>query len=222
MGKSTVINTMIASCISRGVVCCVASFETAPKPILRDGIAKALIGCPNDKFFSHPDRVAAYEVIEKRVKVISNSMDEELELDIDSYLDTVRACILRDGARVIILDPWNELEHKRKSDETMTEYVGRAIRKVKSFARRFNVSFWIVAHPTKPQKGVNTMPSLYDVSDSANWSNKADYGLVYHRKDKTINAGELAVVKVRMGLPGECSVADVKYDYRVNRVTLAA
>ena len=218
MGKSTVINTMVASCVARGVTVCIASFETAPKPILRDGIAKALIGCPSHQFMSHPQRQQAYDSIETHVKVISNALDEEVEFDIDSYLDTVRACVLQYGAKVIILDPWNELEHKRKNDETMTEYVGRAIRKVKSFARRFNVSFWIVAHPTKPQKGVNTMPSLYDVSDSANWSNKADYGLVYHRKDKTLNAGELAVVKVRMGLPGECGVADVTYDHRSNRI----
>lgn len=221
MGKSTVINTMLASCVARGVACCVASFETAPKPILRDGIAKAMIGCPGHEFFRHPDRQPAYDAIEQHVKIISNSLDEDLEMDIDGFLDRVRACVLRDGARVVVLDPWNELEHKRLRDETTTEYVGRAIRKVKAFARRFNVSFWIVAHPTKPQKGINTMPSLYDVSDSANWSNKADYGLVYHRKDKTVNAGELAVVKVRMGLPGECGVAPVTYDHRVNRIVAA-
>src|SRR3546814_4372844 len=40
-----------------------------------------------------------------------------------------------------------------------------------SLARRcglhsYNVAFWIVAHPTKPQKGTNQIPSLYDVSRS--------------------------------------------------------
>src|SRR3546814_5821269 len=62
------------------------------------------------------------------------------------------------------------------------------------------------------------IPSLYDVSDSANWSNKADYGLVYHRPDKAENEGQLAVVKVRMGLPGQCGVATVKFDHRVSRI----
>ena len=72
--------------------------------------------------------------------------------------------------------------------------------------------------PTKPQKGVNQMPSLYDISDSANWSNKADYGLVYHRKDKTQNEAQLAVVKVRMGLPGECACETVYLDHRTGRI----
>lgn len=218
MGKSTVMNTILGHAVAHGVTCCVASFETAPKPILRDGIARALIGCSAQEFDRHPQRAQAYASIEQHVKVISNALDENLEFDIDTFLETARVSVIRDGARLILLDPWNEIEHKRNRDETLTEYVGRAIRKVKSFARRYNVAFWIVAHPTKPAKGTNAIPSLYDVSDSANWSNKADYGLVYHRADKTQNEGQLAVVKVRMGLPGECCVESVKFDHRLSRV----
>lgn len=218
MGKSTVMNTILAHAIAHGVPCCIASFETLPKPILRDGLAKALIGCGNEEFHNHPLRAGAYAEIEKNVRIVSNALDEELELDMDSFLETVRIAVVRDGVKIVVLDPWNELEHKRNRDESLTEYVGRAIRKVKAFARRYNVAFWIVAHPTKPAKGMNQMPSLYDVSDSANWSNKADYGLVYHRPDKTVNEAHLAVVKVRMGLPGHCGVEVVKFDHRISRV----
>lgn len=218
MGKTTVMNTILAHCVARDVPCCVASFETAPKPILRDGIARALIGCGDGELFNHPQKQAAYASIEKNIQVISNALDDELEFDIETFLETVRVSVVRDGVKVIVLDPWNELEHKRNRDESLTEYIGRAIRRVKAFARRHNVSFWIVAHPTKPQKGTNTMPGLYDISDSANWSNKADYGLVYHRPDKAINAAHLAVVKVRMGLPGQCGMVDVKFDHRLGRV----
>lgn len=222
MGKSTVMNTILARCVASEVPACVASFETMPKPILRDGIAKALIGCSNYEFAAHPMRAQAYASIEQNIKIVSNALDEELEFDIDTFLDTVRVSVLRDGVRLVVLDPWNEIEHKRARDESLTEYVGRAIRRVKAFARRYNVAFWIVAHPTKPMKGTNQIPSLYDVSDSANWSNKADYGLVYHRPDKTVNRADLAVVKVRMGLPGECGVVSVKFDHRNNRINAEA
>lgn len=218
MGKTTITNTVIAHAVMRGLSVCVGSFETAPKPILRDHIARALIGCSAYDFAAHPQRKAAYDTLEKQVRVISNSLNEDLEIDIDALLELARTAAIRDGCKLFIFDPWNELEHKRRHDETVTEYVGRAIRAVKRFARTCNVAVWIVAHPTKPQKGVNQMPSLYDVSDSANWSNKADYGLVYHRKDKTANEGELAVVKVRMGLPGECCVEVVKFDHRTSRI----
>lgn len=218
MGKSTVMNTIVAHAIDQGVTVCVASFETMPRPILRDGIAKAMLACDNNSFHGHPSLPAAYAQIERHLKIISNAIDDDLEFDIDSFLELARVAVARDGVRLIVLDPWNELEHKRRRDETLTEYVGRAIRAVKRFARLHNVSFWIVAHPTKPQKGVNQIPSLYDISDSANWSNKADYGLVYHRPDKTKNEAQLAVVKVRMGLPGRCAVETVKFDYRTSRI----
>lgn len=218
MGKTTVVDTVVAHAIAHNFPVCIGSFETAVKPILVDGIARALIGCSSNEFANHPQRKAAYTTLEQSMRIISNALDEDLEFDIDAFLDLARVSVTRDGSKLVILDPWNELEHKRRGDETLTEYVGRAIRAVKRFARLHNVAVWIVAHPTKPQKGVNSMPSLYDVSDSANWSNKADYGLVYHRKDKTQNEGQLAVVKVRKGLPGECCCETVKFDYRTCRI----
>lgn len=218
MGKTTVTNTVIAHAVMKGLNVCVGSFETAPKPILRDHIAQALIGCSHSDFPNHPQRKAAIDTLEKQIRIISNSLNEDLEIDVEGLLDLARTAAVRDGCKLFIFDPWNELEHKRRSDETLTEYVGRAIRAVKRFARQHNVAVWIVAHPTKPQKGTNTMPGLYDISDSANWSNKAEYGLVYHRKDKSVNEAQMAVVKVRMGLPGECCIVDVKFDHRTGRI----
>jgi twinkle protein len=219
MGKTTVTNTVIGHAIMRGLNVCLGSFETMPKPILRDALAQTLIGCSKWELAQHPQRRAAYETLEKQVRIISNSLNEDLEIDINGLLELARTAVIRDGCKLFVIDPWNELEHKRRPDETVTEYVGRAIRSVKRFARTYNVAVWIVAHPTKPQKGVNLMPSLYDISDSANWSNKADYGLVYHRRDKTKNDAQLAVVKVRMGLPGECCSETVYLDHRTGRIS---
>ena len=221
MGKSTVLNDIIGHCIKRDVPVCVASFETAPKPILRDGIARSMIGCSFAGFIGHPGRQKAYAQIERRLSVISNTMDDETDIDLDYYLELCRVAVVRHGARLIILDPWNELEHKRQRDETETDYIGRAIRALKRFAKRYNVALWVVAHPTKPQ-GKSGAPGLYDIHGSANWANKADYGLIYHRPDKTQNRGTLSVVKVRMGFPGGCAVIDVKMDESTSRIVEAA
>lgn len=212
MGKSTIINTIMGYALGRGVPVCIASFETIPRPILERGLSQAIQG---DREYSPAE---AQEILEDRVSIITNALDEDADIDLDYYLDLLRVAVVRDGCRIIVLDPWNELEHKRRRDETETDYIGRAIRQLKSFARRHNVSLWVVAHPTKPQKGVNSMPSLYDISGSANWANKADYGLVYHRPDKTKNEGQLAVVKVRMGLPGHCGSIGVKLNNQTGRI----
>ena len=140
MGKSSVMNTVIASAIADGIGVCAASFETMPRPILVDGIARALIGCQQYEFKGHPQRQSAYETLEKKLHIISNALDEDLEFDIEAFLETAEVAVKRDGVKLVVLDPWNELEHKRRRDETLTEYVGRAIRAVKRFARANNVS----------------------------------------------------------------------------------
>lgn len=221
MGKSTILNSILAHCIASKVPVCVASFETAPKPILRDGIARSMIGCSFEEFPRHPRRQEAYDHIEKHMTVISNSLDDETDIDLDHYLELARIAVVRDGAKMIVLDPWNEIEHKRNRDETETDYIGRAIRALKRFARRYNVALWVVAHPTKPQ-GKTGAPGLYDIAGSANWANKADYGLIYHRPDKTINAGTLSIVKVRMGFPGECGIVNVKMDEKTSGIVRIA
>lgn len=212
MGKSTVLDTLLAHCVSKGVPVCVASFETMPKPILFNSICKAVQG--NCEYA--PDE--AEDMVENLVDVITNSQDPDLEIDIEEFLEIARASVVRNGARVVVLDPWNELEHKRRRDETETDYIGRAIRRIKAFAIQMNVAVWVVPHPTKPQKGDNSVPSLYDISGSANWSNKADYGLIYHRPDKTQNSGTLSVVKVRKGLPGKAGYINVKLNNQTGRI----
>lgn len=220
MGKSTILNTILASVIDRDVPICIASFETMPKPILRDGLARALIGCSWDEYPRHCDRTAALQHIDKCVTIVSNSLDDETEIDLDAYLELIRVAVVRDGVKVVVLDPWNELEHKRRHDETETEYIGRAIRALKRFAKRHDVALWVVAHPSKPQKGNNGAPGLYDINGSANWANKADYGLVFHRPDKVHNRGTLTVAKVRMGLPGKCGVIGVILNEASSRIEL--
>ena len=201
MGKSTVLNTILAWCMIKNVRVCVASFETLPRPILENSLSSAIRG-NND----HSPKEAE-AMLDSHLKIISNALDDESEIDLDHYLGLLRIAVVRDGVKVVVLDPWNELEHKRRRDETETDYIGRAIRQLKAFAKRHNVALWVVAHPTKPQKGFLGEPSLYDISGSANWANKADYGVVYHRPDKTKNAGTISVVKVRMGLPGKSDMA---------------
>jgi len=218
IGKSTLMNCIIANAVSKGVPVCLAGFETLARPVLRDGVAKAMLRCSNAEFEKHPHRQTAYNRIEQNLCLITNAFDEDLEFDLERFLETARVAVVRDGAKILIIDPWNELEHKRRRDETETDYTGRAIRAIKAFARRYNVAFWVVAHPTKPQKGVNAAPSLYDISGSAHWANKPDYGLVYHRRDKAKNEGELIVAKVRMGYPGRCERVDVFFDHRSNTI----
>jgi len=213
MGKSTVMNCIIANLLKQGIPTLVASFETDVKPILRDGIRASLLGIGSHEVRNHDTR-SCDALMREKMRIITQSVDEDEEMDLDFFLDLCRVSVQRDGTRVVILDPWNEIEHKMRHGEPETVYIGRALRAIKRFAKVYDVAFWIVAHPTKPFEGKVRMPRLLDISGSANWANKADFGLSYHRTDN--NIADLCVTKVRMGYPGRRGNVKVTYDYRIS------
>jgi len=218
-GKSTVVEGMVGSCLKRGLPVCLASFETRRKSILVDGLRCSMLGIGHHEL-SHADTRSCDALIRERLHLIMQSVDEEEEMNLEHFLDLCRVAVLRHGARVVILDPWNELEHRMRPHESETFYIGRALRAVLRFATTYDVAFWIVAHPTKPFEGKQKMPTLYDISGSANWANKPDFGLSYHRGPN--NTSELCVTKVRKGYPGRRGSVKVTYDYRQSRFVEAA
>ncbi len=216
-GKTSLLMAMMAAQLRRNVNVGVGSFETLPKPILQRRLRACLLEC--GEYQLPVTRIGeADRLIEGGLSVITNNANEDEEIDLDELLELCRVAVLRDGARVIVIDPWNEIEHKRRADEADHEYTGRAIRKFKRFMRDYDVALWIVVHPRKPDlNGTKLrMPSLYDASGSAHWANKADYGLVLWRPDKSTNVVEAHVTKVRMGYPGKEGVARLEYDFRVS------
>lgn len=211
-GKSTLMNAVIGHALRYHFPVCVASFETDVKPILRDGLRMSILECSKHDL-TKVELSDADDIIDARLSIISQAVDEDLEMDLDKFLSLCRTAVKR-GAKMIVLDPWNELEHKRRRDETETDYISRSLRAIKRFAKQYDVAFWIVAHPTKPHEGVKKIPGLYDISGSANWANKADYGLTYHRPDFDKNEADIVVTKVRMGLPGKRGSVKVSFDFR--------
>lgn len=203
-GKTSLLMRMLANLMERGVNVALGSFETLPRPILERRLRACLYRC--GEYGPKTERPGpADELLAKRLNVIAHTArDADTELDLDYIIDLAKVAVLRDGVRLLCLDPWNEIEHKRSSDETETEYVSRAIRSLKRFALNYECAVWLVAHPRKPHSDGNPKPpSLYDLAGSAHFANKADYGLIIHRDDMAGTQIEARVVKVRMGLPGK-------------------
>lgn len=182
-----------------------ASFEQEPQRDHRRNLRSWFCQQPEHTL----DRVqleAADRWIDAKHLFMVPSEDEDATLD--WLLDKMEVAAMRYGARIFIIDPWNELEHARRPDETETEYIGRAIRSLKRFAKAFKVHICVIAHPTKSVKdgdGNYKMPTLYDIAGSANWYNKVDLGLIVHRENE-----EDTLIKVQksryhdiIGKPGE-------------------
>lgn len=89
--------------------------------------------------------------------------------------------IKEDGAKFILIDPWNELERAKPKDMLLSDYIGQCLMWLKQFARFYGVTVCVVAHPTKAGVTDGKTPSLSDIEGSMNWYNKCDNGLIVVR-----------------------------------------
>ena len=218
-GKTSFIMAVVADLIKQGVNVALGSFETAVRPILQNKLRAHLRGC-SDKDAERGGNERVDGVIDRQFVVIAQQpSNDDSDMTLDEVLELARIAVIRDGVKVVILDPWNEVEHKRNGDESETDYTGRAIRMMKRFARQYQVALWLVAHPRKPvmDRGSVKAPTLYDIAGSANFANKADYGVVIHRPNRDSNLVDVHVTKVRMGLPGKMGSFRLEWDWRTSR-----
>lgn len=61
------------------------------------------------------------------------------------------------------------------------------------------------------------VPTLYDISGSANWVNKADLGVVVHRPDPSEPITEIHIRKVRFKAVGKLGVVSLRWDRATGR-----
>jgi len=146
-------------------------------------------------------------------------LPEEPSVDavIDKFLWTHR----RYGVAGLLLDPWNELDHTRPAGMTETEYCNQELRKIKRVGWQHLVWIGLIAHPTKmyrDKEGKYPVPTLYDVSGSAAFFNKADNGIVIWRdKGDEARPVEVHVQKVRHQEIGGLGTAYFRHDKTTGR-----
>lgn len=140
--------------------------------------------------------------------------EADQDFDLDWIIDRATDAVLRDGVRVLLIDPWNEIEHAKRKDESMTEYIGRSIRALKRFAKAYGVIVIIVAHPTKDvaKEGKSRPVTLYDIDGSAHFYNKPDHGVVIDWPDPGLPISHVRIAKVRFEESGEKGMVKLKFD----------
>lgn len=140
-------------------------------------------------------------------------VDDE-DFDLDWVLDRATDAVLRDNINILLIDPWNEIEHAKMRDETITDYIGRSIRAMKRFARLRSVAVIVVAHPTKEvgKEGKHRTPTLYDIEGSAHWFNKCDHGVIIERPDPNSNGATIWIAKSRFEDAGEKGKILMEFD----------
>jgi twinkle protein len=111
-------------------------------------------------------------------------------------LDKAVVAIEQDNVDVVLIDPWNELEHAKPRDMLMTDYIRECLMYLKQFCRAMSAMVIIVAHPTKAGVTEGKAPGLADIEGSMNWYNKCDNGLVVVR-DPVAHTAKVISAKAR-------------------------
>jgi twinkle protein len=161
-----------------GLVACIASFETRPKPHLRRQLRSLYCG-RLEKECSTEELATADRWINDHYLFMAHP---EHRPTLEWFLDMAEVAVIRHGARIIQADPWNRFDGARSRDETETDYIGRALKALFAFAHDMNCHVQIVAHPAKMDSSRRGQrPRLEDISGSKNWENMVDQGFVVHR-----------------------------------------
>lgn len=202
-GKSTFL-TWVAErvTLSEQVRCGILAFETHPHTI-RDQLSLIRFGREFDEL-QQVEREAFLADMDERFRFVHVVLDENQQQHLAWLESIIYTLAVRDRCKLIVVDPWNELEHLPEKGENMTSYTNFATKFIRQLAERLEVHIALVAHPRKmPTDGKPRPPTGYDIADSAAFYNKPSLGVTVHQRSETDDEGvedrwvELCVWKVR-------------------------
>jgi twinkle protein len=177
-------------------------FETHPH-LLRDQLARCSYGRAFEAL-NEVNRERLVQDLDQRFRVVHARPDGDVAQTMGWLEQMIFTLALRDGCQVIVIDPWNELEHLPQPTETMTSYINWALKTIRQWAEQLNVHIALVAHPRKmPTDTVDRAPTGYDIAESAAFYNKPSLGVTVHQKRKEREDGtedrwvQIVVWKVR-------------------------
>jgi twinkle protein len=197
-GKSTFV-TWAADEISRAerIRVGMMAFETHPHR-LRDHLARINTGKTWDELPVDAQKRLAAE-LDERWRIVHRKYDET-QHNLGWLKNMVHTLAVRDGCKLIVIDPWNELEHLPEPGENMTSYINFALQQIRVWAEKLEVHICLIAHPRKMMTdGKPRAATGYDVADSAAFANKPSLGFtVFPTKDESgFEVVEIHTWKVR-------------------------
>ena len=151
---------------------------------------------------------------------IQPERDEEM-MSVDAILKRAKSLVYQYGIKILVIDPWNEIEHDMPAGQREDQYLSVQLAKIRRFARVNAVHVILIAHPAKLEKDKNggyPPPTAYDIAGGAMWRNKADNILCVYRPDMKSSETHVFVQKIRFrrnGMAGEV----LKFSFHVGTST---
>tara|TARA_R110000765_G_scaffold10876_1_gene33308 strand:- start:16266 stop:18038 length:1773 start_codon:yes stop_codon:yes gene_type:complete len=125
-----------------------------------------------------------------------------------SILDRTSVLVEHKKINGLLIDPFNY------TDVTLdTDSISNMLTELHAFATKHHIHIWIVAHPQKlyrQEGGRLPTPTGMDISGSAAWFAKADFGITVERLEE--NETRVVVWKCRFKWLGDTGTAYLRYD----------
>ena len=162
---------------------------------------------------SGSDRAYAEEWVEDNVTVIDGGKFDE-KITVKWMCQRMVEAVRRDGIRIVVLDPWGDMDHMYTRDGGInTEYVGESLKKIRRVATDLGLFIILIAHPRKMaqrEDGSYVPPTAYHISGSSHFFNKVDFSVTIYRPPDIEGTIDVIVEKVRYqpatGEPGSLSL----------------
>ena len=124
---------------------------------------------------------------------------------LESVLRKGAELVKRKGIKCLVIDPFNKVRDRNASSIDVNIYTMEYLTKIESFAKKYDVLVFIVAHPTKMYKnqdGKIEEPNMYNIKGGGEWYDASYHGLLVHRDYEKKNT-KVKVLKVKFQNLGE-------------------
>jgi len=126
---------------------------------------------------------------------------------LESVLKKGAELVKRKGIKCLVIDPFNKVRDVDCKTEDVNRYTMEYLTKIETFAKKFDVLVFIVAHPTKMYKdkdGKIEEPTMYNIKGGGEWYDASYHGILIHRnyEEKTVKAKVLKIKFQNLGENG--------------------
>ena len=126
---------------------------------------------------------------------------------LESVLRKGAELVKRKGIKCLVIDPFNKVRDVDCKTEDVNRYTMEYLTKIETFAKKYDVLVFVVAHPTKMYKdkdGRMEEPTMYNIKGGGEWYDASYHGILVHRdyENKTVKAKILKVKFQNLGENG--------------------
>lgn len=112
--------------------------------------------------------------------------DPTLPPKITWLLGRIREVVMRTGALLAVIDPWQELDDEMPDSwrQTTSRWILRCLQKIRGLAFELKINIAVVTHPKmtiRNKDGTTAIPDGYSIMDSQAFFSVAHIGLTIHR-----------------------------------------